>query len=158
MNPKCHICKRVLNDKDDPLSVDCGGDCWGCVGEMEADGGYEPSLLQIRKEFSQGLRSNWMPKPETSYEIDGESRIRIVVKLSRPLGEPWKNETFLLRVISKAHNRTIDEVTLSTNELGESLHDIDRSKYLDGSDIWYHIVRKDNDWGFPVKCLTKVAN
>ena len=37
-SPKhCGICKRVLDIPADPLSIDCGGDCWGCVGEIEAD-------------------------------------------------------------------------------------------------------------------------
>lgn len=34
---RCKLCKRRLNQDDDPLSVDCGGDCWGCVSEIEAD-------------------------------------------------------------------------------------------------------------------------
>jgi hypothetical protein len=34
----CLICKKPLNVEDDPLSNDCGGDCWGCVSQCEADG------------------------------------------------------------------------------------------------------------------------
>jgi hypothetical protein len=29
----CRICKRELNQPSDPLSVDCGGDCLGCMAE-----------------------------------------------------------------------------------------------------------------------------
>ncbi|MEO0454194.1 MAG: hypothetical protein AAFY98_08670 [Verrucomicrobiota bacterium] len=56
---KCTICKRPLNNPDDPLSGDCGGDCWGCIGEIEAESGWEPSLTMVRKEFSEGLRPGW---------------------------------------------------------------------------------------------------
>lgn len=31
----CLTCKRTLGDPNDPLSLDCGGDCWGCVREAE---------------------------------------------------------------------------------------------------------------------------
>lgn len=60
MASTCSICGRELDQKDDPLSSDCGGDCWGCVGEIEADMGYEPSLAQVRKEFAEGLRPGWI--------------------------------------------------------------------------------------------------
>ena len=61
---KCRICDRELDRTEDPLSIDCGGDCWGCVGEIEAAGGFEPSLEQVRKEFRQGLRPGWVdPMP-----------------------------------------------------------------------------------------------
>jgi hypothetical protein len=56
---KCNCCDRQLNRAADPLSLDCGGDCWGCVGEIEALGGYEPSLEKVRKEFQLGLRPDW---------------------------------------------------------------------------------------------------
>jgi hypothetical protein len=49
-----------LNQQDDPLSIDCGGDCWGCVGEMEADMGCVESLAQVRIEFELGLRPAWV--------------------------------------------------------------------------------------------------
>ena len=32
----CLICGRPL-DTPDPLSSDCGGDCWGCMSEIEAE-------------------------------------------------------------------------------------------------------------------------
>ena len=56
----CKICGRALNVSNDPLSVDCGGDCWGCVGEIEANMGYAPSLEKVRQEFQLGLRPNWI--------------------------------------------------------------------------------------------------
>jgi len=56
---KCSICNRPLNNPNDPLSGDCGGDCWGCIGEIEAEAGWEPSLSMVRKEFASGLRPGW---------------------------------------------------------------------------------------------------
>ena len=51
---------------NDPLSIDCGGDCWGCVGEIEANMGHEPSLEKVRQEFELGLRPGWAePKRPT---------------------------------------------------------------------------------------------
>lgn len=61
----CRICGRVLNQPSAPLSLDCGGDCWGCVGEIEAEIGNEDSLLRVRDEATRGLRPNWVdPAPE----------------------------------------------------------------------------------------------
>ena len=56
----CQICGRELNQKNDPLSQDCGGDCWGCVGEVEANLGLETSLEKVRAEFALGLRPDWV--------------------------------------------------------------------------------------------------
>lgn len=56
----CQLCGRELNLNDAPLSGDCGGDCWGCIGEIEADMGWEPSLQMVRKEATLGLRPNWI--------------------------------------------------------------------------------------------------
>jgi hypothetical protein len=56
---RCKICRRELDRNDDPLSVDCGGDCWGCVGEIEATLGDESALAKVRDEHLRGLRPNW---------------------------------------------------------------------------------------------------
>jgi hypothetical protein len=40
----------------DTLSTDCGGNCWGCVGQIEAESGYEPSVRQVAGEIRRGLR------------------------------------------------------------------------------------------------------
>ena len=64
----CGICKRLLNDPADPLSTDCGGDCWGCVGEAEALGGYPPSLRQIHREIATGIRQPIPNLPKISAE------------------------------------------------------------------------------------------
>jgi hypothetical protein len=46
------------------MSVDCGGDCWGCIGDIEADGTWEPSLAQVADEIAKGWREpDGTPKP-----------------------------------------------------------------------------------------------
>lgn len=60
----CHICKRLLDQPSDPLSADCGGDCWGCVGRIEAEGGHPESLLNVRNEIALGLREPLHDLPE----------------------------------------------------------------------------------------------
>jgi len=57
---KCSICGRPLSQSNDLLSVDCGGDCWGCIGEIEAEMGYAESLAKVRDEFARGLRPGWV--------------------------------------------------------------------------------------------------
>ncbi len=31
----CGICRRKLDQPDDPKSIDCGGDCLGCIEALE---------------------------------------------------------------------------------------------------------------------------
>ena len=49
----CGTCGRPLNAADDPMSTDCGGDCWGCVGVAEIGGELEG---RVRSEIAKGLR------------------------------------------------------------------------------------------------------
>lgn len=53
---RCGICGRVLDAPGSPLARDAGGDCWGCVGLIEAEGGYEPSIRTVNEEIRAGLR------------------------------------------------------------------------------------------------------
>ena len=59
MQNTCGMCQRKLSQSDDPLSVDCGGDCWGCIGEIEAEMGDAVALEKVRREFLLGLRPGW---------------------------------------------------------------------------------------------------
>lgn len=62
----CGICGRGLDQEHDPLSLDCGGDCWGCIGKIEAEMGDALALAKVREEFAKGLRPSWTePSPET---------------------------------------------------------------------------------------------
>jgi hypothetical protein len=53
----CRMCNRPLGVEADPLSGDCGGDCWGCIGSIEADMGWEPAVEFIALEIEAGLRN-----------------------------------------------------------------------------------------------------
>jgi hypothetical protein len=59
MASHCQICRRELALDDDPLSIDCGGDCWGCIGPIEAELGDVQALERVRAEFARGLRPGW---------------------------------------------------------------------------------------------------
>lgn len=56
----CGICKCILDNPVDPLSGNCGGDCWGCIEAIEAEMGWENSLACVRKEYEEGLRPGWI--------------------------------------------------------------------------------------------------
>jgi len=43
MTNQCSICKRDLDDPNDPFSVNCGGDCLACMAEAEDP---EPSAFK----------------------------------------------------------------------------------------------------------------
>ena len=59
----CQTCGRKLNVDSDPLSIDCGGDCWGCVGPLEVDG-WPTSAAKVADEVRTGLREpDGTPKP-----------------------------------------------------------------------------------------------
>lgn len=73
---RCSICGRSLDQENDPLSIDCGGDCWGCVGKIEAEMGNEASYQKVNAEVEMGLRPTSAGKllrtpiiPEISAEI-----------------------------------------------------------------------------------------
>jgi hypothetical protein len=46
----CQICNRPLNNYKNSLSFDCGGDCWGCIGQIEAESGHKPSIEAVLQE------------------------------------------------------------------------------------------------------------
>lgn len=63
LSKTCQTCGRLLNVTADPLSADCGGDCWGCVGVLEAEG-WQPSAEKVAVETAAGLREpDGSPKP-----------------------------------------------------------------------------------------------
>lgn len=159
MKSYCGICKRELDNESDPLSDDCGGDCWGCIGEMEADSDYEPSLEQVRKEYKQGLRPNWLPAPQTEYNIDGSldegSNIELKINLLRPLGEPWPEEEIELTVFfDEFKNKkqiTFIKKMLKTNNTGSINYKFQQLPINKKGEIWYQIKRKENSWSYPIR-------
>jgi hypothetical protein len=60
----CRMCGRLLDQPSDRLSSDCGGDCWGCIGEIEAVCGCTPSLRAVRAEIAAGIRKPIADLPE----------------------------------------------------------------------------------------------
>lgn len=74
----CTLCGRELSVADDPLSSDCGGDCWGCIGMIEANAGWEPSVGYIREEIEEGWRTeDGTAKPQTFFLADPEWQQKI---------------------------------------------------------------------------------
>jgi hypothetical protein len=64
---RCGLCGRPLSVAEDPMSSDAGGDCWGCIGKIEADLGWDPSVQFVRQEVDQGVRfEDGTPKPPPS--------------------------------------------------------------------------------------------
>ena len=64
---RCMICGQRLNIEGDPMSADTGGDCWGCVGKIEADMGSEMSIRFVDEEIRKGWRlPDGTPKSEHS--------------------------------------------------------------------------------------------
>ena len=55
MVERCQTCGCKLNLDADPLSMDCGGDCWGCVGPLEVEGSPQ-SAAKVADEIFSGLR------------------------------------------------------------------------------------------------------
>lgn len=68
MTGRCGLCKRILSVEGDPLSADCGGDCWGCIGQIEADLGGDPQQ-NISKEIEWGWRErDGTPKLQSFFQ------------------------------------------------------------------------------------------
>ncbi len=64
----CTICGRILNVKADPMSADSGGDCWGCIGEIEAQMGHAMSDGFVKKEIVWGWReADGSPKSQAFF-------------------------------------------------------------------------------------------
>lgn len=72
----CSVCGRLLGVSLDPMSGDCGGDCWGCIGDIEASTGASSedniSIDLVAKEISWGWRNaDGTPKPQ-AYFLEGD--------------------------------------------------------------------------------------
>ena len=48
MSDKCKICKRELDNPDDPTTKDCGGDCLKCMAEI----GEDPDCVTAMEKIS----------------------------------------------------------------------------------------------------------
>lgn len=63
---RCGVCSRLLDQPSEPMSADCGGDCWGCVGQIEAELGYPDSVKRVREEVASGFRPSLLTKHEAA--------------------------------------------------------------------------------------------
>jgi hypothetical protein len=64
----CTICGTTLEFDEDHLSRNCGGDCWGCIGLIEAQAGCQASRHTVDNEIKLGLRDTTgqaIPNPKT---------------------------------------------------------------------------------------------
>jgi hypothetical protein len=50
------MCGRALDEPGVTLSADCGGDCQGCIAQIEAEGGDPDALARMDHEIRTGLR------------------------------------------------------------------------------------------------------
>lgn len=159
MTSNCTICGRKLETEGDPLSIDCGGDCWGCIGEIEADGGYPQSLEQVRNEFKDGHRISWIPSPSISLTPKGIIRsgeyLNIHVSFKMPLGQPRKKEDIFIRYISKSSNgmverRELQKFTKTTDKNGSIYLKFKYPKLWLGNKAWIEVKLESNTWSFPL--------
>ena len=145
---RCGMCGRLLSEESDLLSGDCGGDCWGCIGEIEADAGWEPSVESVRKEIQDGLRDDdgraksatpRSAKPVTA-ERKPEPALSALNAIKQLLRDDWdpielmphlpadEYDTYAMQVFSKlSAGASVEEVAnyLSDSEMTGTL-DIDR--------------------------------
>jgi len=86
---QCLICSRPLGVQCDPLSGDCGGDCWGCIGQIEGGMGGDPSenisIGFVAKEIGWGWRDiDGTPKPQSFFLQGGPHYIKVRWASSSP--------------------------------------------------------------------------
>ena len=70
----CLICKRPIDVPGDPLSLDCGGDCLGCIRELEDDiQDPRPAMpVQTQQEFDWRLQfrpGNYAELPPVEQQV-----------------------------------------------------------------------------------------
>lgn len=76
----CGLCGRPANVSLDPMSMDCGGgDCWGCMCQIEADMFGDPeSIALVAKEIRWGWReADGSPKPQAFFLNGNPSFIHV---------------------------------------------------------------------------------
>lgn len=89
---RCGICSRLLNSEQDPLSGDTGGDCWGCMGKIEADFGEETTASFIKDEIEEGWRDeDGTAKPQAFFETDAEWQRKVAAGYKPWFGRPFSH-------------------------------------------------------------------
>jgi len=160
MKNYCGICKRELNVENDPLSGDCGGDCWGCIGEIEADSGYETSLKFVRQEYLDGYRQDWLPAPIVKFHLLANINnlttvIEIEVRLVHPLGNPHVNQHIEVLVVKrntlKEQSGILEKFDKITNSEGAAKHKVKLDDIEKAQNIWIEVKRNNKSWSFPIQ-------
>jgi hypothetical protein len=155
---KCGICGRILENPEDPLSSDCGGDCWGCIGEMEADSGYAPSLEQVRLEYAAGLRPNLVFSPKISFTFTPSPLSCVAVEaqitLSKPNGSPWAGETIFSCLVCSTENENVCKVSQEqkyiTNSTGGINFVFTFPKVKEHEKLYVEVSFGKTKWLYPV--------
>lgn len=151
MNNHCGICNRALDKENDPLSADCGGDCWGCIGEQEAEMGGEQSIAMLRQEFKDGLRDAWLPSPTVTTISKVPS---VEIRLENPLGDPCKHQEFAVLLYKDSlfgRKRIYVNEQAVTDENGIFTIKIKNPKQLNNS--LCKIQRGNTSWFCPVTSI-----
>ncbi len=70
----CRLCGRILAVEADPMSANAGGDCWGCIGKIESDGGWALFVGFVQDEINKGWRHpDGSPKPASAFMFPKET-------------------------------------------------------------------------------------
>ena len=156
MNPPtetCNICRRTLDCENDPLSADCGGDCWGCIGEIEADMGCEYSLRKVREEYSSGLRPGWIPSPNVVLTQSGGGATHVLVEFVHPSGGVWPEVEFTLsfdsKDVPKNQSETIESVVLVADRGGAAQYEYSFPKLKRNNTAWVSVELQSMTWSKP---------
>ncbi|GGY87765.1 hypothetical protein GCM10011613_35970 [Cellvibrio zantedeschiae] len=155
---KCGICGRILENSEDPLSSDCGGDCWGCIGETEADSGYIPSLEQVRLEYAAGLRPNLIFSPKISFNYtpspSGCVVVEAQIKLSKPNGAPWAGEVISVCLVCSTVKENFRQVSqeekLTTNSAGNINFVFTFPEVKNYEKLYVEVFLEKTKWRYPV--------
>lgn len=82
MAAACHFCRRLLDQPDDPTTLDCGGDCLKCMAEIAEDPdcitamkGIKMTLEETIKQATPlgGIYQHACPGGWTAYAAKSES-------------------------------------------------------------------------------------
>ncbi|WP_195758363.1 hypothetical protein [Kangiella sp. HZ709] len=150
---KCQICGRKLNVHSDPLSDDCGGDCWGCIGEMEADMDCEQTLEMVIEEYKKGFRPDWIPRPKVKFTHSKNSKFYLDATFLNPLMEPYSNQEIDVQISIWSKHKRVKSVfndTVFTDKDGkiEQYFELPQSKR--NQTPYFEVHYENKYWGFPI--------
>lgn len=121
----CSICGRTLENPADPLSSDCGGDCWGCIGEAEADSGHELSLEMVKAEYAAGLRPGLAFRPKITFNFvlssSGKTNVEAEITLFKPNGVLWAEEVIEFSLVCFTPKKIFRNLSHTQNFITNSL-------------------------------------